>query len=144
MQIDIEKISKLVTDSDRILFDPDGEAVLVELLKVQGQVDEAIAQAKLKIEQSALRLNPHFSSIQGDRVKVYYRAYGSRYMVDESQLKYIPKELYVAEKKVYYKVDGDAVEKWTSTHKGMPVGIHENERPKQLTFKLKSEVKDEK
>lgn len=141
MQIDIEKLENLVLDSDKIFISAEGEEVLVELLRIQKQVEQAIDSAKSKIEQTALKLNPNFSSIQADRIKVYYRAYGARYKIDESFIDQIPVNLYTT--KTSYLPVPEEIEKWTEEHKGMPVGIVEPERNKSLTFSLKAGSHDE-
>lgn len=142
-QIDIEKLADLKADADKIFLSADGENVLVQLLEIQEQVEAAITAAELKLEEAGLKLSPDFSSIQGDRVKVYYRAYGSKYYVDEPNINLAPKELYSVESKVTYKIDGDAVDKWTEEHGGMPTGIIAVERKKSLKFSLKKKGKNE-
>lgn len=136
-QIDIEKLAKLKAEADKIFLSPEGEDVLVQLLEIQEQVEEAITAAELKLEQAGLKLNPNFNSIQGDRVKVYYRAYGSKYYMDEQNVGQAPKELYTVESKVTYKIDADLVDKWTDEHGGMPTGIIAVDRKKSLKFSLK-------
>lgn len=142
MQINIEDIDQLVKDADKIFLSPEGEKELVKLLNIRKQVDEAIELAEKKLEEAALKINPNFSSIQSDKVKVYYRAYGAQYYLDETQINLTPKELYTTESKVVYKIDSKLVEKWVDQHKGMPAGIKEVERIKQLKFKLKDDGKD--
>lgn len=137
MTIDIESLDQLVLDSDKIFLTPAGEKTLVKLLKIKGQIEDAITSAEKKLEETALKLNPNFTSIQADKIKVYYRAYGSRYYIDESQIAFIPKELYAA--KTMYRADAKAIEKWSEEHKGMPAGIREAERQKSLKFSLKDE-----
>lgn len=136
-QIDIEKLAELKADADKIFLSADGENVLVQLLEIQEQVEAAITAAELKLEEAGLKLSPDFSSIQGDRVKVYYRAYGSKYYVDEANINLAPKELYTVESKITYKIDADAVEKWAEEHGAMPTGINEVDRKKSLKFTLK-------
>ena len=135
-KIDIEKLDKLVKDSDQIFLSSDGEKVLVKLLKIEQQVKDAIDEAKAKLEAAALKVNPNFSSIQADKVKVFYREYGAKYYVDESQANMIPEGLVTS--KVSYSVDSKAVEKYADEHKGLPVGIKEVERKKSLSFSLKN------
>ncbi len=139
MQINIESLDKLATDADKIFLTPDGEAVLIQLLDIQKQVEDAIDAAKKKLEETALKINPNFSSIQSDKIKVYYRSYGSRYRIDESFLDQIPTELY--EVKTSYSPKAKEIEEWTKTHQGMPIGIAEPDRPKSLTFSLKDKGK---
>lgn len=137
MTIDIETLDQLVVEADKIFLTPDGEKTLVKLLKLQEQVENAIKEAEARLEVTALKLNPDFNSIQADKIKVYYRAYGAKYYLDEMQISMTPKELYEAKVKTIYTIDTKAVEKWTAEHKGMPVGIKEVERKKSLKFSLK-------
>lgn len=98
--IDLDKLEALTASADKIFLEPDGEGVLLKLLEVEQQVADAIAGAKKKLEETALKLNPDFSSIQADKIKVYYRKYGSSYYVDESNLAGIPTNLYKTEVEV--------------------------------------------
>ena len=136
--INIEQLGKLTAKADEIFLSPEGEQVLVDLLEIQTQVEMAVDEAKKKLEATALKTNPNFSSIQGNRVKVYYRAYGAKFYIDEAQINLAPKELYQIESKVTYKIDTKGVEKWVDAHAGMPAGIKEVERNKSITFSLKN------
>jgi len=137
MNIEIENLEQLTAEADKIFLTPEGENTLVKLLDIQKQVERAIETAKQMLEKKALELNPNFSSIQADKIKVYYRAYGAKYRIDPNNISYCPKELYKT--RVAYDVDLGAVEKWTEEHKGLPVGINEVERQKSLSFSLKNE-----
>jgi hypothetical protein len=137
MNIDIEKLKDLIPEADKIFLSPDGEEVLIKLLEIKQQVENAIEAAKGMLEKKALELNPNFSSIQADKVKVYYRAYGAKYKIDLVNIEKCPKNFYKV--RTVYDVIAKEVEKWTESHKGLPLGINEIERPKSLSFSLKSE-----
>jgi len=140
MNIEIERLAELIQKSDKIFFTPEGEEVLVRLLEVQKQVEEAIKEAKAKLEKTALSLDPNFSSIQSDRVKVYYRAYGSRWGVDEANVDRLPKEMYRV--KTSYMVETKEVERYFKEKGVLPLGITEYERPKSISFSLKGSESD--
>jgi peptide subunit release factor 1 (eRF1) len=142
--IELDNLSELVSKADLIFLEPRAEKILLKLIDIREQVENAIDQAEKKLEDAALKINPNFKSIRSDKIKVFYRAYGARYLLDESIIALIPTELYTAEKKTIYKVNADAVENWTSINKGMPVGISERERTKSLKFdkKEKDEVEN--
>jgi hypothetical protein len=140
-QIDIEKLAGLTQDAGKIFLTADGEDVLVQLLEIQQQVEAAIDAAEATLEQAALAIDPNFTSIQADKIKVFYRAYGTKYTIDESQLPEVPKELYTT--KTTYLPDSKAIEKWVDEHKGLPVGIVEKERNKSLKFTLKGKKENE-
>lgn len=140
--IDTTKLARLVKKSDEIFITPQAEENIVKLLEARDQIEALIEEAQNKVAETALKLNPHFSSIQSDKIKAYYRAYGPKYYLDEAQIGLAPKELYSVESKVVYKIDSKAVEKWADEHKGMPTGIvevAEDKRPKTLKFSLKKE-----
>jgi len=138
MEIKLENLSQLVADSKNIIFSADAEDTLVNLLNIQKQVEDAINQAKKNIEEAALKLNPNFSSVQGDKVKVFYRSYGSKYKIDESLVDQIPAELYSVKKS--YSANTKAIETFAETNKGLPIGIIEPDRPKTISISLKGEV----
>jgi hypothetical protein len=135
--IDIEKLSELTAKADKIFISPEGEQELIKLLEIQQQVEDAIAKAKTKLEEAARKMSPNFTSIQANNIKVYYRAYGAKYYMDQANAALAPKELYTVETKTIYKLDSDAIEKWADDNKGMPAGIVEVARKKTLSFSLK-------
>lgn len=138
MNIDTSVLARnLKEEAGKIYISPDGENVLVDLLELQEQVEQAIKLVKdvLVVEGSAV--NPNFTSIQGDRVKVYYRSYGQRFYIDEAHVELAPVELYTKELKTTYKIDSGAVEKWIDEKGVMPAGINEVDRPKTLSISLK-------
>lgn len=132
MKIDIEKLGELVANADAIFLSADGERHLLALLDIRDQVEAAIDAAKAMLETKAGEINPDFNSIQGDAIKVSYRYFGAKYYLDDSLVDQVDRELYKVSKR--YNVDSKAVENWIETHKGMPVGINEVERKKQITF----------
>ena len=140
MTIDIEKLDRLVADADKIFISPEGEEVLVSLLDIRNQVDLAIDEAKKILEESALKLNPNFTSLQADKVKVYFRTYGSKYKVDESHIKDLPEEYYDIKKS--YSPKTEAIEGFVEKNGALPLGIIEPERVKTISFSLKG-AKDE-
>ena len=141
MEIKIENLDKLVAEADKIIITADAEKVLLELLDLQEQIENALKTAKEKIETKALELNPNFQSLRSDNLKVYYRQYGSRYKIDESLVGQIPKNLY--ETRISYSPIPKEIDKWTREHKGMPLGILEPERPKQLSFSKREKAEHE-
>ena len=131
----VRRVKKLKVDADKIFISPDGEDVLVTVLELQVELDTIKDEIKAKLETRALEIDPNFKSIQADRVKVFYREYGAKYFVDESQIELLPEGL--AEKKITYSVNSKAVEDWVKEKSKMPTGIKEVERKKSLSFSLK-------
>src|ERR1035437_4638579 len=142
MTIDIEKLDKLLVDADKIFLTPEGEKVLVQLLELQDQIEAAIKAAKVKLEETALKISPDFTSIQADKVKVYFRYFGARYKIDESYVQTLPKNLYEVQTK--YSAVAEEIEKLMEEKDKLPQGIIEADRKKTMTFGLKNkEVKSE-
>lgn len=141
--IDTDQITLLKDKADKIFFDPKGEDVIIELYELQAQIEEAIKQAKLKIETEGLKLDPEFSSIKSDRIKIMYRSYGSRYKIDQSRINELDKSLYKT--KTTYVPDVKAIDSYIESNDGkIPLGIESPDRIKQVSIKIKddeSEVK---
>lgn len=135
MKIDIDKLGKLLVDADKIFLTAEGEEVLVQLLEIEQQVEDAIKAAKVKLEETGLKIDPNFSSIQASKVKVYFRAFGARYKVDPSLVDKLPKNLYEVSTK--YNAIAEEIEKYAEENKGLPQGIIEAERTKTISFGLK-------
>ena len=136
MKIEIDKLEKLIVDSNKIFLTPEGEEVLIQLLEIRQQVEDAIDAAEQKLEETGLKIDPNFSSIQSNKVKVYYRAFGARYKIDPSLIDKLPKNLY--EVSMRYNAVAKEIEKFAEENKGLPQGIIEAERAKQITFSLKN------
>lgn len=140
MTIDLEQLDKLVVESDQIFLTADGEKVLIKLLEIQKQVEDAIESAEKKLEEAGLKIDPNFSSIQSNKIKVYYRFFGSRYKVDQALVDQLPKNLYKIMTK--YNAIPDEIEKYAEENKGLPLGILEIERKKQLHFADKNKKEE--
>lgn len=139
--VDTDKLNELVLNADKIFMSPEGEQTLVDLMTIEKLVEEAKERAQKTLEETALKLDPNFKSIQSDKVKVFYKAFGARFYLDETRISEVPVTLYTQETK--YKVDPKAVESWIDEHKGLPLGINEVERVKKLTFSLRKGGQDE-
>jgi hypothetical protein len=135
INIDIDQLEKLVIEADKIFLTPDGEKVLIKLLEIRQQIEDAIDMAKTKLAETALKIDKNFSSIQSSKVKVYYRSFGERYKIDSTYINDIPKNFYKTI--IKYSAIADEVEKTLEEGKTLPIGIIEAERVPQITFGLK-------
>lgn len=135
VKIDTDHLGQLVEKSDGIFLSADGEQALLSLLELQETIDVAVKEAKTKLADAAIKISPDFKSINGDHVKVYYREYGSRYYLDQSQIDDIPQNLYKVT--THYSIDIKAVEDFEREHNGLPVGIKIAKRQKSIVFTRK-------
>lgn len=140
-KIDLSKLDDLELKADGIFMSPDGGEVLAVICELEAKLKELREKAEEIIEKKALAIDPNFSSIQNDKVKVFYRAYGAKYYIDDTLIDSTPKELY--QKEIKYKIDSKGVEKWVDEKKGMPAGILEVDRKKSISFSLKKGGKNE-
>lgn len=131
-------LQALVEEGKMITVTPKAENALVALLELQEKVEEAIDQVKKVIEEKALALNPNFSSVRSDKVRVFYRAHGSKFSIDESKVQFLPKDTY--KMTVKYSPDSKILDKYAKEHKGLyPDGIIIHERSKSLSISLINE-----
>lgn len=138
--IDTDEVKKLTTDSKNILLSPEAENSILALLDIQEQIELAIDEAKKSIEEEALKLNPNFSSVKSDKVKVFYRAYGARFLIDESKLEQLPVDFYTKVTKI--SANTKAIEKYEKENETVPDGVIETERKKSISIS-KIGAKDE-
>ncbi|MFZ2882115.1 MAG: hypothetical protein WA019_03505 [Candidatus Moraniibacteriota bacterium] len=138
--IDTNNLKKLSKTADGIFLKPEAEKTLISLLQYRNELDKAIDEAKEVIEAAALKLDPHFSSLTADNIKIYYRSFGSRWLPDMALLDYLPKEYYTTVTKI--QLDAKKIEKHIKDTGKVPAGVTEVERPKTITFSLKGEVTD--
>jgi len=137
MQIDIEKIVP-VENADGIFLAPEGEQVLLDVLEVERQLEDVKQAIKEQLARRAAEINPNFKMIQGEKVKVYYRQYGTRYVVEPGLEEKVPVELVQTE--VKYRLKISELEGWIEQHGGkLPYGVRSAEREKQITFALVKE-----
>ena len=68
MEINLDNLKHLVAQSTKIFIEPEGEKVLLDLLDLQKQIEDAIDEAKKKLEEEALKINPNFQSIKSDNL----------------------------------------------------------------------------
>lgn len=131
-------LQALVEEGKNITVTPKAENAMVALLELQEKVQEAIDQAKKVIEEKALELNPNFSSVRSDKVRVYYRAHGSKFAIDESKVQFLPKDTY--KMKVTYSPDSKVLDQYAKEHNGLyPDGVIIRERTKSLSISLINE-----
>ncbi len=132
MNIPIETINNLVEEADQILFTPEGEQALLQLLEVKDKVDEALDSAKKRIGEAAVKINPNFKCVVGENVKVSYRSFGSKYTIDPAKADSLPPELV----KIMVKATPNAkeIDRYIAEH-GMPDGVSRAERTNQVVIK---------
>lgn len=133
LSIDTDRISVLAAESGKIVLNAEADASLMQLLGLQESIEAAINEAKQRIEQEALALNPNFTSVTSDHFKIMYRSYGSRYKIDPAHLDDLPVDLYKVSKR--YDVIPEAVEKYADEKGGLPLGIVVPDRPKTISIK---------
>lgn len=131
LTIDTEEISKVCNDASGVMLDMEAEKSLYRLLEIKEQIDEFVEKVKAKIVDSAITVDPHFTALKGDLLKMEYRAYGAVYeMPDHSQV--LP-EFKV--EKTSYSINTKAVEAFEEVSGELPTGIARADRKKQLTIK---------
>lgn len=136
LTVNLGRLSEVVEEAGKIALTPEAEVEIAKLVELRRVVDEAWDAARQRIAASAQQVNPHFSSIHGEKYVLYYKARGPKYTLDASQLAYIPDAFYAT--KTSYQVNAKQVEKFASEKGSLPVGIRENDRQKTIEVREKS------
>ena len=97
ISVDLTDLEKLSSEGEKIFLKPEAETALLKILELEEKIKEVKEQARKALEEAALKYNPNFKSITADNLKIYYRSYGSKYLIDESQIKEIDPSIYSTE-----------------------------------------------
>ena len=141
IKIDLDDVAQLVKDGEQILFTPEAEESLIQLLELKHKVEQAYETAKLRIEEAALKQDPNFKSVQADKIKVGYRTFGAKYSIDQQHIDDLSPDLYT--KTTRFSPIAKAIDGYVKDHKALPLGINPNERKPAITIKLIEEFGDE-
>lgn len=128
--IDTDDIVISANSAGEFVFNGDAEKHLLNLIETQDKLEKVIAQVKKKLAEEGLKLNPHFSGVRGDSVKVGYSAHGAVYSIDDP----IKAKDFVMSKTTY-SIDKPKVDEYSKNHGGeIPDGIIFNDRKKSITI----------
>lgn len=128
--IDTDDIVISANSAGEFVFDGDAEKHLLNLIETQDKLEKVIAQVKKKLAEEGLKLNPHFSGVRGDSVKVGYSAHGAVYAIEDAIR---AKDFVIS--KTTYSIDKAKVDDYVKNNGGeIPDGIAMNDRKKSITI----------
>lgn len=131
--LDSEQITNACIDAQKFAISADAEKSLVQLLDIKEKIDEFVETVKDGIVKEALKFDPNFTSISGDKIKLEYRETGSKFaLVDNETVE--GKFVTMTERLA---VKTDEVEQYWQQHGVLPAGITCKERKKTLIIKRK-------
>jgi len=111
----------------------EAEDDILALLNLRDQIDLCLNDIKNKIAQAGNAIDPNFKGVVGEKVKAVYRRFGERYGFDPTQVPDLLLRGFVFQK-ITHRVDIGAVERYITEHGGMPNGIEEKPRVKQISI----------
>lgn len=130
---DTDEIKKACIDAQTFALNADAEKSIVRLLDIQEQLGEFIEQVKQGIVERAQEVDPNFTSITGDKIKVEYRETGAKYgLIDNETVE--GRFVTLTERMA---VNTDAVEQYWQQYEVLPAGVVRKERKKTLIIKRK-------
>jgi hypothetical protein len=132
--IDLDDLTVQAEESGDFIIDPKAEQCLIKIMEAEQSIKEIRKLAEAIIESKAKALDPNFTSIEGDNVRVTYRAYGNKYLIDESRLDELLPHLY--KKTVKLSAVSKEVDKFFKEQGELPLGIIEKDRDKKISLKL--------
>ena len=131
--LDSEQITNACIDAQKFAISAKSEKSLIQLLDIKEKIDEFVEIVKDGIVKEALKFDPNFTSISGDKIKLEYRETGSKFaLVDNETVE--GKFVTMTER---LSVKTDEVEQYWQQHGVLPAGITCKERKKTLTIKRK-------
>lgn len=137
VKVNSAEILKLEKDGGDIIFNPKAEESIVRLLEIKREVDGAIEYLKGEIERQALKFNPNFASLKGEKIKINYSASGAKYK-DVGSVKRHREQFWT--KKTVWSLDSKAIDEYKAKNYKLPKGIAEVARRKTIRM---SEVQND-
>jgi hypothetical protein len=129
--IDTDDIVITAKDGGKFVFDKTAEDKLEKLLEIKDKLDNVIEQVKSNLETNGLKLNPDFSGVRGDKIKVEYRAFGALYKLVDP--KNASPDFYKT--KTTYSLNTELVSAYAENHDGkLPDGIEKVKRQKKISI----------
>lgn len=129
--IDTDDIVITAKDGGKFVFDKNAEDKLEKLLEIKDKLDNVIEQVKSNLETNGLKLNPDFSGVRGDKIKVEYRASGALYKLVDP--KNASPDFYKT--KTTYSLNTELVSAYAENHDGkLPDGIEKVKRQKKISI----------
>lgn len=129
--IDTDDIVITAKDGGKFVFDKTAEDKLEKLLEIKDKLDNVIEQVKSNLETNGLKLNPDFSGVRGDKIKVEYRAFGALYKLVDP--KNTSPDFYKT--KTTYSLNTELVSAYAENHDGkLPDGIEKVKRQKKISI----------
>jgi len=140
--IDLDEIGALVEKSGEIMLSPKGERHLVKLLQIEGMLAEAKHKAQEMLAEAAVKMDPNFTTIEGDSIRVAYRSYQSRFIIDQAFADQLPEQVCKTTTKT--SLVTKEVDRFFEEHGDLPLGVIERDREKSIYFSdVTTEVGDE-
>lgn len=129
--IDTDDIVITAKDGGKFVFDKTAEDKLEKLLEIKDKLDNVIEQVKSNLETNGLKLNPDFSGVRGDKIKVEYQAFGALYKLVDP--KNASPDFYKT--KTTYSLNTELVSAYAENHDGkLPDGIEKVKRQKKISI----------
>ena len=129
-----DEITALAEESGKFIFKPEAENSLMELLKIQAFINQAVEDVKVAIAKAGTDINPGFKGVIGEGVSCTYRAYGGKYKYDWAKK---DQAMPFLKEKVTHYVDGDKIAAYVKEVGELPDGIDEVVREKSLSISVK-------
>lgn len=143
LEADKAELELLVEDANKKLAVPtEVETAILGIMALRDRCEEALSNLKTAFEAEITKKYPDFKSLSTDNLRVVYRQYGGKYVVDAELAEKLPADL--VKKTVKYSPVTKAVDKYAEENDGvLPQGISEAEREKKLSITLKGEKEEE-
>ena len=131
--LDSEQITNACIDAQKFAISAKSEKSLVQLLDIKEKIDEFVEIVKDGIVKEALKFDPNFTSISGDKIKIEYRETGSKFALVDNET--VEGRFVTMTERMSVKTD--EVEQYWQQHGVLPAGITCKERKKTLIIKRK-------
>jgi len=138
--IDTDQIIEFSKQAGNLVIKKEADEYLYKLLTLQVLIEQAINNAKNKIEEDACRIDPNFKTINGNKTRAMSRVYGYKYAIDPSTGEKATEDGF-ATKEVKFRAVTDKIEEFMKEKGQLPLGVQANIRKRTTSLSLKNNEK---
>lgn len=138
IHIDLSMVDQFVEEGGKLVFRPEAEEAILELLRLEEIVQNALKKVREDIENAGMSIHPSFSGVRGATVRAVFRVYGEKY---DYELDKKEQALPFLKETVTYRVQSKDVDQYVKKNGKLPDGIVEKVRKPVISLHAKKNDK---
>ena len=139
IKIDPKEIAIFAEEAGSLVFRPQAEEALDELIKTRDLLVNTVEEVLTKIKEAGEKVNPDFKGVKGAKYDLIKRQYGNKYTFKIAKTGSLGAFL---KNKSYNYVNSEAVDKYLEELGELPEGVSYKDREYKMTLRRKDDPEE--